>query len=98
MTNASKSDILTLLALMSADIPEGSITNQSSSSQSLVATPPPMAPLDPPTTAMPPRHAKMLAICKSQYVYPFDIQKMVSFFLSTTFSVTEVSSRRNSAK
>ena len=90
-TNASKSDILTLLTLPSADIPEGSIINQSSSSQFLVATFSPMAPADPPTTAMPLRHAKILAICKAQYVYLFDIQKMVSFFLSTTFSVTEVS-------
>ena len=90
-TNASKSDILTLLISPSADISEGSIINQSSSTQSLLATFSPMALLDPLATAMLLRHVKMFVICKSQCVCLFDIQKMVGFFLSTTFSVTEVS-------
>ena len=90
-TNASKSDILILVISPSADISEGSIINQSSSTQSLVATFSPMALLDPLATAMLLRQVKMLVICKSQCVCLFDIQKMVGFFLSTTFSVTEVS-------
>ena len=89
--NESKSDILTLLTLPSADISERSIVNQSSSTQFLVATFSPIALFDPLTTTMPLRHVKMLVICKSQCVCPSDIQKMISFFLSTTFSVTKVS-------
>ena len=53
-TNASKSDILTLLISLLADIPERSVINQSSSTQPLVATFSPMTPPDQPATAMPP--------------------------------------------